>query len=396
VEGDVSALAGNVTIAGVVGGDVSALSGNVDLRETASVDGDVSVISGRIQRARGAEVDGNMVQGPELRMPRPFSGWFGRAPSAPDLPETVMQTRNTFWGWLGGLVLRLILAVIFTAIVVLLAAVFFNIRPDLIRPLRTVMIERTAYSFVVGLIVNLLLGVITAGMIAMICLAPIGLFTGLVLLALNLVGWTVASQLVGERIAGYIKTPMQPIASLALGALLLTGTVAFLWALGGCLRPIANVTWLLVSSFGVGAAVVHWLKLDGRLTTAPSPAPVEPAAPASSAVQVYTPVEQPQQGDVSSGGPITPVAPASFPSPFTPAPEITPSTPVAEDDLTIIRGIGPSSDLRLKAAGVRTFAQLAALTPEQIAAIIGMPVERVIEDDLVGQARRLAEERDNT
>jgi predicted flap endonuclease-1-like 5' DNA nuclease len=296
-----------------------------------------------------------------------------------------MQTRPTFWGWLGGLVLRLILAVIFTAIVVLLVTVFFNIRPDLIRPLRTVMIERTAYSFVVGLIVNLLLVVITAGMIAMICLAPIGLFSGLVLLALNLVGWTVASQVVGERIAGYIKTPMQPIASLALGALLLTGTVAFMWALGDCLRPIANLTWLLVSSFGVGAAAVHWLKLDGRTTTTPSPAPVEPAAPASGAVQVYTPVERPQQADVIVGDTITPAAPlASSSEPFTPAP------PVAEADLTVIRGIGLSSDQRLKAAGVHTFAQLADLTPEQLAAIIGLTAERVIEDDLIRQARMLA------
>jgi predicted flap endonuclease-1-like 5' DNA nuclease/cytoskeletal protein CcmA (bactofilin family) len=394
VEGDVSALAGNVMLAGVVGGDVSALSGNVELKETASVDGDVSVMSGNILRARGAEIDGNVVQGPAFRMPRPFSGWFGRAPAAPELPGTVMQTRTSFWGWLGGLVLRLILAVLFTVIVVVLTTVLFNIRPDLIQPLRRVMIERTAYSFVVGLIVNLLLGVITAGMIATLCLAPIGLFSGLVLLALNLVGWTVASQFVGERLAGYVRTPMQPVASLALGALLLTGAVAFLWALGGCLRPIANLTWLLVSSFGVGAAIVHWLKLDGRTSVAVSPAPVEPAAPSSGAVRVYTPVERPQQGDVSRDNPITPVvAPSSFSEPSTPAPEITPPAPVIEEDLTVIRGIGPSSDQRLKAAGIRTFAQLAALTPEQLAAIIGIPLERVIEDDLIGQARRLAEER---
>lgn len=60
------------------------------------------------------------------------------------------------------------------------------------------------------------------------------------------------------------------------------------------------------------------------------------------------------------------------------------------DDFTLINGIGPTFDRRLKAAGVNTFAELAELTPEAVAAIIGWQPQRVMNDDLLGQARRLA------
>ena len=61
---------------------------------------------------------------------------------------------------------------------------------------------------------------------------------------------------------------------------------------------------------------------------------------------------------------------------------------------TVIKGIGPVFDRRLKETGIRTFAQLAALTPEQVAAIIGWPPQRVIATDLLAQASKLAESRE--
>lgn len=383
VEGDVAALSGNVLIAGDIGGDVSALSGNVELRETASVDGDVSVMSGSIQRARGAEVDGNIVQGPELRIPRPFEGWFEGRPVAPDAPEPILQTQSSFWGWLGGLVLRMLLAVIFTVIVVVLTAVLYNARPDLIQPLRTLMLERTAYSFVIGLVVNGVLAALAGGLIATFCLAPIGLFAGLILLALNLVGWTVVSHYVGERVARAIHTPMQPVASVALGALLLTGSIALVWALGGCFRPVAHLAWLLLSSAGVGAFVARLLKLDGRTSVVSTPATEMTTPPPSADVHTETPATATAQAEESSRG-------AVMVGVATPT-EVTAVSLEPEADFTLIRGIGVTFDQRLKAGGVRTFSQLAALTPEQVATILGSTPELVIADDLISQARALAE-----
>jgi len=64
--------------------------------------------------------------------------------------------------------------------------------------------------------------------------------------------------------------------------------------------------------------------------------------------------------------------------------------PQAEDDLSRIVGIGPVFHLRLREAGITTFAQVAAATPEELAAITEQSVDRVVRDDWIGQAKQLA------
>lgn len=59
------------------------------------------------------------------------------------------------------------------------------------------------------------------------------------------------------------------------------------------------------------------------------------------------------------------------------------------DDLTQISGIGRSWERKLKAAGVMTYAQLAALPLELVATILGVPREEVIEDKILQQAANL-------
>ena len=61
------------------------------------------------------------------------------------------------------------------------------------------------------------------------------------------------------------------------------------------------------------------------------------------------------------------------------------------DDLQLIGGIGKSVESRLRRAGVRTFGDLAARSPEELAAILdGVPrmsAERIAQQDWIGQAR---------
>ena len=52
-----------------------------------------------------------------------------------------------------------------------------------------------------------------------------------------------------------------------------------------------------------------------------------------------------------------------------PAPKAA-SKPASEDDLRKIEGIGPKIEAALKAAGIRTFADLAAKTPEELQAVL--------------------------
>jgi hypothetical protein len=66
------------------------------------------------------------------------------------------------------------------------------------------------------------------------------------------------------------------------------------------------------------------------------------------------------------------------------------------DDLKLINGIGPGVEKRLNGVGIYTFAQLATLSPADIAASVadlaGLSAERIIKQDWIGQARKLASE----
>ncbi len=68
-------------------------------------------------------------------------------------------------------------------------------------------------------------------------------------------------------------------------------------------------------------------------------------------------------------------------------------TPTAPADFTVLRGIGDVGNKRLIEAGIRTFAELAARTPEELGAILGISSTRVRQLDLIGQARGLARRR---
>lgn len=94
--------------------------------------------------------------------------------------------------------------------------------------------------------------------------------------------------------------------------------------------------------------------------------------------------------------PTATVAPTMTPSP-TPLPTVTPlpTAPptAARDDLTKIRGIGPTYAGRLYDAGVTTFAALAELTPAALKAIVapGRVGNFLNVDSWIEQARALAE-----
>jgi predicted flap endonuclease-1-like 5' DNA nuclease len=71
------------------------------------------------------------------------------------------------------------------------------------------------------------------------------------------------------------------------------------------------------------------------------------------------------------------------------------STPVViPDDLIIINGIGPRIAQLLNNAGIFTFEQLAAQTPQSLEALLGDVIRRLAdEDSIIAQARELAEKK---
>jgi len=73
-----------------------------------------------------------------------------------------------------------------------------------------------------------------------------------------------------------------------------------------------------------------------------------------------------------------------------PAAPSAPRVP-AEDNLAEIAGIGPVFRVRLRQAGITSFAQLSKATLEELAAITEQSVDRITRDDWAGQAdKRLA------
>jgi len=70
--------------------------------------------------------------------------------------------------------------------------------------------------------------------------------------------------------------------------------------------------------------------------------------------------------------------------------------PARINDLKLINGIGPAVEKRLNGVGIFTFTQLAALSPADVAAAVadltGLSAERIVKQDWIGQACRLAEE----
>jgi predicted flap endonuclease-1-like 5' DNA nuclease len=73
------------------------------------------------------------------------------------------------------------------------------------------------------------------------------------------------------------------------------------------------------------------------------------------------------------GAPAAPAAPAELAAPA-PAPEATPETapavPGRADNLLVVNGIGPKINAALNAAGITTYAGLAAATPERLHEIL--------------------------
>lgn len=392
VDGDVTVYSGDVRIDGRVGGNVSVMSGNVSLDDSARVEGDVSVLSGRIRRDDGAYVGGNVVQRPGLRAP---------ATVAPSLAPGMVQAdapRTNLLGSVLGFIARVIGAVVLTGVVAALAAVLYTVWPTQVARARATLDEQRPFSFVVGLFGNLTVLFLAGILTVTICLSPLALILVLALAAVNLIGWTVASQIVGERVVKLLNQEVQPVLTIVVGAVLLTGATALLWVFG-CLRPLAFLFMLIVASFGTGAFLVPWVNRRSGGATPPAQTDAEagPSAPPASAAP--SAVWQPPAESPAPAAPASPAQEAASDTP--PAEDATATesqppftaeaTPADEDVFTRIKGIGPIFERRLKSAGIRTFGELAATSPESIAEIIGWPVERVLRSEIREQAQRLAQ-----
>lgn len=314
---------------------------------------------------------------------------------------------------------KLVQAFLWTLLITSLVLLFKWLLPKQVAEITQTAEKETALSFATGAIAVMGSALLAAILTITICFALLALPLLALLALVLLCGWTVTCYWLGRRLdgllAGQDKHSWSPLVSIGLSSLVITGVTAFSWVIFPCLGFIIA---LLIGSTGTGAVIVHAARGSGRLPggrSADSPdAPesggeeaVTDGGGASAATADSTKAKSPDlsgmdaeanrlQFDVPG---LAEEESVTEEESHSPAPAVQASTDVAgagsgsadePDDLTRIVGIGLVFSSRLQAAGIYTFAQLAALDAEQIAEAIGCPASRVERERLPEQAREFA------
>lgn len=197
-------------------------------------------------------------------------------------------------------------------------------------------------------------------------------------------------------------SPVEQRLAYVVGAGIILVIIAlFLYALGSAtddLAPSLVVIGLVVIVIGTGLWVylMHpQQKFDDLKTpyytgheapaTPAEPAPAPPAAvpPTPPAAQASAPVPVDagprRKVKAEAAAPVAPVADTAVP------------VSAQQDDLTIIEGIGPKSAAALYAAGIKTFAQVAAMSPAELEGVVKAQKVRLVGGaDTWPQQARLA------
>ena len=138
---------------------------------------------------------------------------------------------------------------------------------------------------------------------------------------------------------------------------------------------------------------------EDAATPPPPPPPPPPPVPEAEAPEPAEPILADEPIAAAAPFDASPASiAASEPAPAEPEPEAEPvpapaPAPSAADDLTRMKGVGPRLADRLNSVGVTSFAQIAALTPEDAEALdakLGDFQGRIHRDRWIDQARFLA------
>lgn len=308
---------------------------------------------------------------------------------------------------------KLVQAFLWTLLITALVLLFAWLLPKQVKAITKTAEKETALSFATGAI-----GILGAALLAFIltvtiCFALLALPLLALLALVILCGWTVTCYWLGRRldelVAGPGSSSWNPLISVGLSSLVVTGVAAFAWVIFPCLGFIMA---LLIGSTGTGAVVVHVARGSGRLSggvlggSQGAPGPDGEGA-GQGGIDSYDsraessedlesgPVEMTSdEGDARFQDSAESLAASGVPE--TESQAFTDSSPLdhtaesVSDDLTRIIGIGPTYAERLRDAGITTFSQMAALDAEEIAGVLGCPAARVERERLREQAGELA------
>jgi len=441
VGGNVSVVGGDADVEGssVIGGNVAAVGGDIELAGHARIDGSVRVVGGRIKQDPAVHVGGEVAETARNQAKLHREAVLEEAAAARDQArlqreaaaeaaeaardqaklhreaalETAAAARaqaaSNQTPWFLVFLGKLVQAFLWTLLITGLVLLFNWLLPKQVRAVSKTAERETALSFATGAIGIAGSAILTAILTITICFALLALPLLALLALVVLCGWTVTSHWLGRRldelVAGQGELYWNPMISVGLSSLVITGVTAISWVIFPCLGFIIA---LLIGSTGTGAAIVHVARGSGRLpggvlgsrpvgpepdsgetatdsstgSAAQSPGLSEPEGEAAGlqedeqteTVEVESPPEDGEQGPAES-------------------PREDPTSQDEADDLTRVMGIGPVYSRRLQNAGISRFSQLAALDAQQIAEILGCPASRVERERLRENARELTDQR---
>ncbi|MYC94347.1 MAG: hypothetical protein F4X14_05190 [Caldilineaceae bacterium SB0661_bin_32] len=459
VGGNVSVVGGDAEVndTSAIGGNVAVVGGDVDLTGHARVGGSVRVVGGRIKQDPAVHVSGEVAETTRNQAKQQRETALAAAEAARDQAKLQReaaleaakaardqaklqseaaleaakaardqaklqreaalaaaeaardQAASIRTPWFLVFLRKLVQAFLWTLLITALVLLFYWLLPKQVKAVSKTAEKETALSFAAGAIGIVGSAILTAILTITICFALLALPLLALLALVVLCGWTVTCYWLGRRldelVAGPGELSWNPMISVGLSSLVITGVTAFSWVIFPCLGFIVA---LLIGSTGTGAAVVHVARGSGRLSgsvlgngpNGPEPDREKTATDSGAGSAAQSPGlpelddetaglqddEQIETGEVESppenGEPGTEVSPRE-----------DPTSQDEPDDLTRVTGIGPVYSRRLQDAGIDRFFQLAALEVQQIAEILGCSASRVERERLRENARELADQR---
>ena len=450
VGGNVSVIGGDAEVsqAAQIGGNIAVVGGDASLTDSARVGGNVNVIGGKISQESSAHVGGSADWRIDTNGATPLAAphvsvtGSRSAPQEPDPPqpplqpqqevqraasalqeqaarlqeeaqraseefeaqasiqEEVQKAQGKFQAqsnlashrppWFIILLGKLAQAFLWTLLITGLVLLFAWLLPNQVERISQTAQQETALSFAAGAITVMGSALLAVILTITICLALLALPLLALLALVILCGWTVTCFWLGRRLDAFLASQSglswNPLVSIALCSLFITGVTSFSWALFACLGFIVAV---LIGSTGTGAVIVHLARNSGRWSNGALPtafnAPAHAEVPdtqAAAAVEVDSPAvaeSTTQEGGTTS----VEVEDTGIEAEDRPRPG-------EADDLTRLEGIGPTYATRLHSAGITTFAQLAELEVATVAAALGWSQARVERARLRERAAELA------
>lgn len=261
LRGDAMTMNGDIVVTGTVTGSVRAVNGNITLVSTAVVDGDVWAANGRIDRQPGAQVRGR-VQGSVMSPPGAITTVPPAQPSPPSPPRRWSGPWDWGWSWSTWWpgVARVMATWTLVGFIVM-AAVFGALFPSQVRRIADVLHHSPGESLLAGIALWILLPPLALALALSVVGIPVVAFLPFAVMVIGLVGFTGASQLIGDRVLGGFQRQHNTAVEAVVGAALL-GVLAFIPGLGW-LAILLAITW------GIGGVLLLVIR---RIRPSPIPA----------------------------------------------------------------------------------------------------------------------------